>query len=338
MNDRNVAIEGGFELSIVDVGHGNAAVVREGDAVAVVDTAVGNALLLFLEQQKISEVDFVLLSHSDADHIGGLIGLLSSGVRIRKVLINSDASKESEVWRDLIFALDDAQRAGAIEFEVGAYEAVLEVPGFSDCSMQIIGPSRALVALGVGAKDFEGRLIGTNSISAVVRVLHGEVPVALLAGDLDEVGLKEIERAGVDARADVLVFPHHGGLPGAANVDDFVSRLIRLTSPKAVLFSNGRGKHDNPRSEVVSAVRRCSENVYFGCTQLSRGCSKADSPSSTHLSGKFSAGAAKKGCCAGTVSCSLKAGTVHIDVQEAHTDFVQAQLPGAICLGRGRAA
>src|SRR6185436_11845015 len=65
------------ELTILDVGHGNCAVLRDDRGAVIVDTGVGVTLLEFLEQCGITAIDAVLISHSDSDHVAGLIKLLS---------------------------------------------------------------------------------------------------------------------------------------------------------------------------------------------------------------------------------------------------------------------
>ena len=89
-------------LVILDVGHGNAAVLLDSGKVVVFDAGPGSILLEFLREQNISHIDTVLLSHADKDHIGGLSALLASGtVSIGKVRANTDSLKGSNAWDDL---------------------------------------------------------------------------------------------------------------------------------------------------------------------------------------------------------------------------------------------
>ena len=65
-------------LAILDVGHGNCAVLTDSKGIVVIDTGPGSALLEYLSEKNIKTIDVVLISHADQDHIGGLIQLLFS--------------------------------------------------------------------------------------------------------------------------------------------------------------------------------------------------------------------------------------------------------------------
>src|SRR5260370_9492084 len=80
------------ELLILDVGHGNCAVLQDADTTTVIDCPPSSILVEVLERQGIDIVDNILISHSDVDHAGGLPNLLKK-VFIRNVYVNPDADK-----------------------------------------------------------------------------------------------------------------------------------------------------------------------------------------------------------------------------------------------------
>ena len=83
-------------LAVLDVGHGASAVLFSGNDVAVFDTGTGSSLLEFLDQQGVTRIRTVVLSHADRDHIGGLVGLLAANtVAIGRVVANTDSSQGS---------------------------------------------------------------------------------------------------------------------------------------------------------------------------------------------------------------------------------------------------
>jgi len=95
------------KLTILDVGHGNCAILQDAHGVIVIDTGPGSHLLEYLDQQRIKRIDTILISHSDKDHIGGLAGLLTQeDVEIGRICLNTDAIKRTDSWEDVLWILD----------------------------------------------------------------------------------------------------------------------------------------------------------------------------------------------------------------------------------------
>jgi beta-lactamase superfamily II metal-dependent hydrolase len=211
-------------LYVLDVGHGNSAVLVD-DAVIVIDAGPGATLLEFLKKEEIKNIAVVLISHADEDHIKGLISLIESKVvTIDAIHINSDALKGSATWADLAFLLDEEDSAGHLRFEVGLTTNHSDKFNTASIVVEILAPSPGLAVKGPGSKDHEGRKLTSNAMSAVVRLLREGTPLVLLPGDLDETGLDNLLSSGRDLHAMVAIFPHHGG--GAANteMDKFAAR------------------------------------------------------------------------------------------------------------------
>ena len=324
------------KLCIVDVGHGNCAVVtdRKGDVV-VIDTGLRNGLLEFLSSHNVVLIRTVYLSHADEDHIGGLINVLVAGtVRIGRVVLNGDASKGTKVWDDLLLALQCAARDGVVErWEVGLTRGERE--DLADVAVAVLAPSQYLAGKAVAGEDRKGRTISSNAMSAVVRVDVAGRPVAVLAGDIDGVGLDDLLADGETEclRAPILVYPHHGGLPGAREVVSFAERLLRATSPALVIFSVGRGRKGYPRPETVRALRNLLPEVRIVCTQLSKDCSRrVPTGSLGHLSQAFALGSADRTCCGGSVLVTLDGGGTIEPEADAHIEFIRSFVKTPMCL------
>jgi hypothetical protein len=163
--------------------------------------------------------------------------------------------------------------------------------------------------------------------------MRGTQPVAIFPGDLDEVGLDDLIRSGVNALAPTLIYPHHGGLSGSSNEALFVEKLCNLVRPTTVLFSIGRGRHGNPRSEVVEAVRRALPAARIACTQLSTQCATTLPTSDpSHLIRLFAMGRHLRNCCGGTIFISFD--NIHpplLPLLADHRQFIESHAPTALC-------
>jgi competence protein ComEC len=96
------------ELVIVDVGHGNCAILQDMDTVTVIDCPPPSTLTNTLERLGIDTIDHVLISHADLDHAGGLTTLLDE-ITVHNIYINPDADKRSQAWIDIRTALELAE-------------------------------------------------------------------------------------------------------------------------------------------------------------------------------------------------------------------------------------
>jgi beta-lactamase superfamily II metal-dependent hydrolase len=320
-------------LSIVDVGHGNSTILyADGETIIVDCGARGSALLEFLADRKIAKIKAIYLSHADQDHIGGLITILANGAfEVGEIFLNSDASKDTKLWGDLTFLLDASDRSGGIKFEPTIHSE-LGIAICGEIELAPIGPSKLLVARGVGNKDRNGKKITSNGISASFLVSHRGMPVAFLSGDIDQIGLDEIEFTGKDIRAMVLVFPHHGGKPDDSDEKVFTNRLMDLVSPKTVVFSIGRNKWENPRPEIVDVIKARGVGTRIACTQLAKRCA-ASLPATDpfHLHPFYAKGKPRRQCCGGTFVIEFGDRLEEFPRHDAHQDFISTHALTALC-------
>lgn len=320
-------------LFILDVGHGNSAVLSDTHGTVIFDAGPGTSLLEFLKQEQIPKVDVVLISHADRDHIEGLISLIESDtVTIGRVRLNSDLLKASDVWEDLLFLLDEQHSDRKIDFDVALTSRNSGEFDQGDVCIEVLAPSLRLAGTGAGGRDVHGRRLRTNSVSAVFRLSHGGSPVVLFAGDIDESGLDDMIAHGASTLASVLVFPHHGGR-SVGDSEEFARRICELVKPQTVIFSIGRGVHSTPNPQVVAAIRRQVPDVRIACTQLSKHCA-GDLPSEEglHVLPHFARGKHTSSCCAGTVTIRFApAGPILSPDTVGHGQFITNAVPTPLC-------
>ncbi|SEO58978.1 competence protein ComEC [Trujillonella endophytica] len=228
----------GAVLVACDVGQGDALVVPTGPGEAVLVDAGPEVAPIdrCLDRLGIDRLPVVLLSHLDADHVGGLAGALAGrevGVVATGMLSPAD---------DRGAALSRAAR------EAGARQEVL-VPG----ERRRIGP--ATVEVLAPAPEIATASADPNDLSLVLRVTVRGLRV-LLTGDLSAQAEQRLMRRGVDLRADVLKVPHHGS---ADNDPDFLA----ASGARVALVSVGADNtYGHPTRRLLGWLSRAGMRVY----------------------------------------------------------------------------
>ena len=315
---------------ILDVGHGNCTVVEGSGHVSIVDGGRGDTLLQFLEDQGIDRVDTVIVSHADADHIGGISLLLSDDrYQVSRVFLNPDA-RDTELWNDFVSEMNYAKERGT-KFSL---ELTDENPGeiyFEEIRLEVLFPAQDLAIRTSKGATSEGSHLTPNAMSAVVRVWAGDSPRLLLTGDMDQTALSYFIDSDIDLKADVLVFPHHGGLPRRGDPEAFAETLRSQVKPEVVIFSIGRGSYNTPRPEIVSGVLNAADRPHIACTQLSTRCASELPPNRNAIHAQSSRGWIRNACCAGTLGISLDDEFTFSPDRARHTEFVSRFAATALC-------
>ena len=319
-------------VAILDVGHGNSTIIKDEAGIVIIDAGTKSTLLEFLLEQGIEHIDTILISHADQDHIGGIVAILSSRkFGIGKIRLNTDSLKGTDAWDDLVYELDRMR----LDFRPSLTINDIDEYNLTGYKIKILGPSNYLAAKGPGSRDRQGRRITTNSISAVIRILDDkDIPILLLPGDIDEIGLDDLIEHKPDASTPILIFPHHVGLPGSReNVENFTLRLSNLIKPTTVIFSIERSnRYGTPRPEIIATLFNYSKDIRIMCTELSNLCANSlpvESP--THLTGLCAQGYEGNKCCAGTIVLDSSLPDSIMPFYEEHQQFISHSAPMALC-------
>lgn len=322
------------ELIILDVGHGNCALLRDTEGTVLIDCPPGSVLPETLSHLGIEEISHILISHADQDHIAGIPQLLlNKSIKVNNIHLNSDWLRDTEIWRDVLSALSDARQRSGVNVEAQLTTSTTGRLDVGQVSIQVLAPSPVLALAGVSGRDLAGRRLHANSMSAVISLGYDTRRVAILAADLDQTGLDNLLKETEDLQADILVFPHHGGRPGSG-VDSkaFAQQLCSLVQPKLVIFSIDRKLHKNPDDEIVEGVLLATLETHILCTQLSEKCAvNLPDANLVHLSGLPAKGLMSKKCCGGTILIEVgKEYTQYTPSVTSHREFV-TNFPNSLC-------
>lgn len=229
-----------LQVTVLDVGQGDAIVVQTPSGrLLMVDTGrttpeddMGRRVVLpFLRAQGLHRIDALLLTHADDDHIGGAATLLERAT-VRHLLV-SPMTSDAPTYRRLL----DAARRRAIPITRLARGQTLD---FRDGVV-----AETLHPAPHGPPDSKR---SDNNMSLVLRLRYGATSI-LLTGDAEAPAEAEMERAGVDLRADVLKVGHHGSLTSSSE------RFLDAVRPQAAILSAGRGNpFGHPHPDVLARL------------------------------------------------------------------------------------
>ncbi|HXG95191.1 MAG TPA: ComEC/Rec2 family competence protein [Blastocatellia bacterium] len=189
--------------------------------------SIGEAVVSrFLWSQGRTRVDYLLVTHADADHIGGFADVIKN-FQIGQAIVGHAPTADAEF--DL-FARSLARR-GVPLATVSAGER-FELEGVS---IEVLWPQRAA----------QFPITSSNNDSVVVRLSYGSVSI-MLAGDIEEASERAIIESGANLRSDVLKVPHHGSKTSSTE------SFINAVAPRCAVISVGeRSRFGHPNREVV---------------------------------------------------------------------------------------
>lgn len=325
------------ELIILDVGHGNCAIVRKNDEAIIIDAPSRPVVARILEELGIKSIFALLISHADADHLSGAIPILMNEDRpVKHVYINPDA-RNSEAWRQFRIAAGDARKKRDTEVHASLNIKEPHELCLADTFIRVLHPTPEMCLATNEGTHTDGVRLDANSMSAVILIEHAGERVCLLAADSGRHSLDSMLSEQVDISAKMLVFPHHGGNNGSLDNRKFAKDLVSSVQPKLVMFSLGRGMHGTPRPEIIAGTREANnpEPPYIACTQMSKNCANAVPRVNNRVINKYSDGLRKDQCCAGTVVIPLrKDGVISMldELSRSHGKFVSDEVPQALCM------
>jgi competence protein ComEC len=226
-----------LEAAFLDVGQGDAALLRDGDAAVLIDGGGfvhgdfgGTVLLPALAEAGVRALDAVVMTHGDADHCRGLVDI-ADYIPVEELWLTR-AERDSPCARELL------DRRG------------LRPRFLAEGAHRVLGRWRldALNPEGDGSRvagesDNDGSLV--LRASAAGRVF-------LFTGDIERRAEQRLLATyGDGLHAEVLKAPHHGS--HSSSTEGFVAAV----APRAAVISAGIGnRFGHPHADVVARYAR----------------------------------------------------------------------------------
>ncbi len=224
-----------LRMDVIDVGHGDSLLLRlpQGQAMLIDGGSLEagqRRVVPLLRSMGLTRLDAAVVTHPDADHLGGMIPVVER-LRIARLLTNG--------------AQDDtmsARRLITLASERGMEQHVL-VRGMRLAT----GSSVVIEVLHPPAGFVPGTAPASNDNSLVLKLTYGQISI-VLTGDVEEEGLPWLLRDPSVVRSTILKVPHHGSRLGEAG-----GAFFAAVRPSLAVLSVGR-MHHLPASETLEAI------------------------------------------------------------------------------------
>lgn len=233
---------GSTRVTVFDVGKGDCILVQTSNAAALIDTGydeTADDVVPFLLKQGIDHLDYLVITHYDKDHVGG-VRAIGNALDIGTVFLPAYEGADKH-YHSTIAAIKDLGLSTQTVSKTT--ELTLDEAAFA------IFPSG--VSYDPDAKGDEGN---DNDMSLVV-TLTSKGDSYLFAGDLEEEGVDAYLKGG-HGTFGVLKVPHHG--EKASNTGE----LLAQVQPKIALITDSE---DEPASKkTLKALDKAAVPSY--CT------------------------------------------------------------------------
>ncbi|HSD83074.1 MAG TPA: ComEC/Rec2 family competence protein [Anaerolineae bacterium] len=229
--------QGQLKIAFLDVGQGDSILIQAPNGQTMLidggrSTDLAQTVIIpQLRAWGAKQVDVLVVTHPDQDHIAGLVGVLEDfPVKLAALTGQVHSTK---IYERLLTAIRDKSIA-ALQVRTGTV-----IPFDSAVKVEVLGPDDKAV------QDDD-----TNDASIVIKLTYGNVSF-LLTGDAELPENKAILGHGFDVRSSVLKLGHHGSR--TSTNEDWLQRV----QPQLGIISAGKdNSFGHPHPEVIAALEK----------------------------------------------------------------------------------
>lgn len=228
---------GTLKMHFIDVGQGDSELLQlPNGSTMLIDAGTADAgpvVVSYLKSQNVQTIDYLVATHPDADHIGGMEDVIQS-FSIGELWM-PDYAKDTKTFNGFVNA---ASAKGIPTKQAYAGETI--VPASNGCEIDVLGPPQNL-----HSDD-------ANDYSIVLKVVNGSTS-ALFTGDATADELVSYHPGHVD----LLKAAHHGSRTGTT------TSVMNALTPQYVIMSYALGNsYGHPHQETLDAIEKSDAKAY----------------------------------------------------------------------------
>lgn len=227
-----------LQVHFINIGQGDATYIKTpGGADIIIDAgnkAKGNIVVDFLKKKKVDDIEVMIATHPDADHIGGLDEVLKA-FKVESVYAPK-VSHTTQAYKDFLIAVKNEK------LTIKTAKADVALP-LKDVQAKFVGP----------VKDYAKSDL--NNWSAVLRVQYNKNSF-LFAADAELASENDMIKAKKVLKADVLKVGHHGAKESTS------VNFLNAVKPKYSIISVGKNGYGHPTTQTVSRLKGVKSAIY----------------------------------------------------------------------------
>jgi competence protein ComEC len=203
----------------------------------------GEYVLQYLQAHNIDRIDYMVVSHNDADHIGGnaaIINYYETEADGIGAIYDPGIAASTQTYNDYLDAVE--------EHSVTLYETRAgDVIPFQGVDIQVLGPPEPYLENGA-----------RNENSIVLKLIHGETSFLLTGDAEDDQEAQLVDRYGDQLQATVLKAGHHGSASSTSG------QLLDAVNPEVVIISSAyESQYGHPDPAVLKRLADRSIPAYW---------------------------------------------------------------------------
>lgn len=226
-----------MQVHFLDIGQGDATVITCGSHSMLVDAGNNNKGTVIqdtLQHLGIKKLDYLIGTHPDSDHIGGLDVIITKFPT--DALLMPDCKKDTKTYDEVVHA------ASYQNLKITHPKAGSTYQLGNDASFTILGPLK--------------KYSNANDNSICFLLQHGDNRF-LFTGDAEEDAESDMLAAREDIAADVYKVSHHGSKTATSET------FFKKVSPIYAIISCGEdNSYGHPHAEVLNRLRAAAVQLF----------------------------------------------------------------------------
>ena len=228
--------DGTAEFHFIDVGQGDATLIKVGDKNILIDTGeydAKDALFAYLDNHSVKTIDYFVVTHFDSDHFANATDVLDT-YDVKKLLI-PDQVKTTKTYEKFMTKVEEQSEKLEV---LNANEMIGEKIELENLELTVLAPLKN------NYKD-------SNDYSIILMARYGNKRV-LLTGDAEKEAEEDVvgKYSSFDLNCDIYKLGHHGSSTSSSQ------ELLDLATPEYVIASCGKdNKYGHPHKETLERTK-----------------------------------------------------------------------------------